>query len=134
MKFTINFQIRVIKHQIKATLKLISDGIKYYIDQLIILEGKLESLEETLKPSETSIAKFEVGKIYSTHSYSFKAKILRRTDKTVWYEIYVDGVKHDFFSKGKQKVEVVYGRETFIDGLFKYAAGEMVLPEKLRKL
>lgn len=133
---TINFQIKIIKHQIKATLKLIADGIKSYIDQLIILEGKLERLEEALKPSlpsEANVAKFEVGKFYSTHSDSFKAKILRRTDKTVWYEIYVDGVKHGFFSEGRQKIKVVYGRETFIDGIHKYAAGEMVLLENLRK-
>jgi hypothetical protein len=46
---TINFQIRTIKHQINSILKLIANGIKSYIDKLIILEAKLESLQELLK-------------------------------------------------------------------------------------
>ncbi len=49
MTTTIFYQIRTLKHQIEATLKLISDGIRFYIDQLIILEGKLEKLEAEAK-------------------------------------------------------------------------------------
>lgn len=50
----ITYKIRLIKHQIQMTLKLIKDGIKSYVDQLIILEGKLEDLlqeqNETIRP------------------------------------------------------------------------------------
>lgn len=70
MKFTTSFQIRTIKHQIKVTLKLISSGIKSYIDQLIILEGKLERLEEALKPSLS-----EMGKITKNMIKSIKGAV-----------------------------------------------------------
>ena len=63
MKFTTNFQIQVIKHQIKATLRLIANGIKSYVDQLIILEDKLESLES--KPSFSVLGKITKNMIKS---------------------------------------------------------------------
>lgn len=50
----ITYKIRTIRHQIQMTLKLIKDGIKSYVDQLIRLEGKLEDLlqeqKEAAKP------------------------------------------------------------------------------------
>jgi len=65
MKFTINFQIRTIKHQIKATFKLIANGIKSYIDQLVILEGDLERLETSLAPSLATLGKITKNMIKS---------------------------------------------------------------------
>ena len=132
MKFTINFQInfqiRTIKHQIKATLKLIADGIKSYIDQLIVLEGNLEKLNQQLnketKTSTPKIHKFQVGSVYTTPNHKeFSIKITRRTDKTVWYENLFNGEVGSFCCIGKKRVEVNYGRETVIDGLCTYEAG-----------
>lgn len=65
MKFTTNFLIRAIKHQIKATLKLIADGIKFYIDQLIALEGRLELLEAYSSPSLAALGKIAKNMIKS---------------------------------------------------------------------
>ncbi len=79
MKFTINFQInfqiRTIKHQIKATLKLIADGIKSYIDQLVILEGNLEKLKEQLN-KETKTSTNTGDKIITTMRIEYKGMIL----------------------------------------------------------
>lgn len=47
MKFTTQFKINTIRHQIAATARLITSGIKRYIIQLIELENKLEILENT---------------------------------------------------------------------------------------
>ena len=49
MTAILSFKIRTIKHQIEATLKLIADGIKFYIEQLIVLEEKLEELQSRVK-------------------------------------------------------------------------------------
>lgn len=68
MKFTTNFQIRTIKHQIKATLKLIANGIISYVDQLVILEGTLEKLEASLTPSLVALGKITKNMIKSIKS------------------------------------------------------------------
>ena len=72
MKTTTHFQIRAIKHQIQATLTLISQGVKSYILQLLNLEEQLEILEASIKPSVTLTS---LGKVTKTMIKSIKGTI-----------------------------------------------------------
>lgn len=56
------YQINLIKNQIKATLRLITEfKIKSYIDQLIQLETQLESLEKANKPKSFKLSSLELS-------------------------------------------------------------------------
>ena len=56
------YQINVIKNQIKATLRLITEfKIKSYIDQLIQLETQLEFLEKANKPKSFKLSSLELS-------------------------------------------------------------------------
>lgn len=73
MKFTTNYQIRVIKHQIQATLKLIADGVISFIDQLIILEGKLDDMMQSLNVlGENVIQGFPFSLVVTEHHQILK--------------------------------------------------------------
>ena len=77
----------------------------------------------TISSSDAAeISKFEVGHIYGAINQSFKIQITKRTEKTVWFENIVDGVKGEFCSQGKKKVTILYGRESIIDGIYRYTA------------
>ena len=59
MTTTLSYKIRVVKNQIRACLREIAKGVKYFIDSLIILEGKLEKLEsKMINQVEDVLAKF----------------------------------------------------------------------------
>lgn len=59
MTTTLSFKIRTIKNQIAACLREIARGVKYFIDSLVILEGKLEKLESKMNNQvDEVLAKF----------------------------------------------------------------------------
>jgi hypothetical protein len=45
MATSYTFQIRTVKNQIQACLRAIANGVKSFVDRLVVLEGKLEKLE-----------------------------------------------------------------------------------------
>jgi hypothetical protein len=82
---------------------------------------KIKTSDADIKPQET--IKFEVGNVYTNDiNRSFAIKILKRTDRTVWFENIVDGETSFFASQGRKKVVARYGRETIIDGMHQYSA------------
>ncbi|MFM6249796.1 MAG: hypothetical protein ACKPEQ_11735, partial [Dolichospermum sp.] len=44
MSVTNTFEIRVVRHQIQSCLRAIKNGLKSFVDRLIILEDKLEKM------------------------------------------------------------------------------------------
>ncbi len=48
MTTTLSYKIRVLKNQIAACLREIARGVKSFVDSLVILEGKLENLENKM--------------------------------------------------------------------------------------
>jgi hypothetical protein len=53
MSTTISFKIRTIKHQIQACLRAIKNGLKSFVDRLIVLEAKLEAMMTTQTEPKT---------------------------------------------------------------------------------
>ncbi|MFM6918072.1 MAG: hypothetical protein ACKPKT_10930, partial [Dolichospermum sp.] len=49
MSVTNTFEIRVVRHQIQSCLRAIKNGLKSFVDRLIILEDKLEKLLQKLQ-------------------------------------------------------------------------------------
>lgn len=49
MTTSYTLQIRVIKNQISACLRAIANGVKSFVDRLVVLEGQLEKLEAKVK-------------------------------------------------------------------------------------
>jgi len=52
MTATTSFKIRTVKHQIQACLRAIKNGLRSFVDRLIVLESRLEEL--TMKTQETT--------------------------------------------------------------------------------
>ncbi|OBQ42445.1 MAG: hypothetical protein AN484_17780 [Aphanizomenon flos-aquae WA102] len=66
---------------------------------------------------------FKIGQVYTTsQNQSFSIKIIRRTEKTIWFESMFDGEDLEFASNGKKRVEFRYGREVIIDGMYTFEA------------
>ena len=53
MSTTISFKIRTIKHQIQACLRAIKNGLRSFVDRLIVLEAKLEAMMTTQTEPKT---------------------------------------------------------------------------------
>jgi len=53
MSTTISFKIRTIKGQIQACLRAIKNGLKSFVDRLIVLEAKLEAMMTTQTEPKT---------------------------------------------------------------------------------
>lgn len=74
-----------------------------------------------IKQSEVT-PMFEIGKEYpALNNTSFKITILKRTPKTVYFTLKVDGEESPFGVSTK-RVKIVKGSEYFIDGIQQYYA------------
>jgi hypothetical protein len=100
----IKFQLRVVKHQICATKRLISWGLKQFIVQLLKLESELESLEGSLFRANRSYS-IALEKQSKAEKWSASAKTIetpmerraRRAAEARWSEqnyIYDLGDEH----------------------------------------
>jgi len=74
MSTTISFKIRTIKHQIQACLRAIKNGLKSFVDRLIVLEAKLEAMMTTQTEPKTEPKYIELN---SNHSKGINAYLVQ---------------------------------------------------------
>lgn len=120
MTTTIFYQIRTLKHQIKATLKLIADGILFYIDQLIILEGKLEKLESSLNtPDSAKVVTFGKykGSCVRDIPTDYLAWAMRSVPNYEWRYVF----RKEVLKRNKNEENLIKLREEYSEYFINYA-------------
>lgn len=87
MSTTISFKIRTIKHQIQACLRAIKNGLKSFVDRLIVLEAKLETLlEEKIMVQQPKPMKVQVKTGSEHHTTNWRSAMVRVNGKPI-YEV-----------------------------------------------
>jgi len=88
MTATTSFKIRTIKHQIEACLRAILDGLRSFVDRLIVLESRLEEL--TMKTQETTQQpkpmKVQIKTGSEHHTTNWRSAMIRVNGKPI-YEV-----------------------------------------------
>ena len=85
MSTTISFKIRTIKHQIQACLRAIGNGLRSFIDRLVVLEAKLETLlEEKIMVQQPMKVQIKTGSEH--HTTNWRSAMVRINGKPI-YEV-----------------------------------------------
>lgn len=85
MTATISFKIRTIKHQIQACLRAIGNGLRSFVDRLIVLEAKLETLlEEKIMVQQPKPMKVQVKTGSEHHTTNWRSAMVRVNGKPIY--------------------------------------------------
>jgi len=82
MTTTLSFQIRTVKNQIAACLREIERGVKWFIDRLVILEGKLEKLVAKTKECKSMKVQAKTGS--ESHTTNWRSATVTVNGRPIW--------------------------------------------------
>ncbi len=84
MTATISFKIRTIKHQIQACLRAIKNGLKSFVDRLIVLEAKLEAMTQVTPQPQPMKVQVKTGR--ESHTTNWRSAMVTVNGKPI-YEV-----------------------------------------------
>jgi hypothetical protein len=84
MSTTISFKIRTIKHQIQACLRAIKNGLKSFVDRLIVLEAKLEAMTQVTPQPQPMKVQVKTGR--ESHTTNWRSAMVTVNGKPI-YEV-----------------------------------------------
>lgn len=89
MTATLSFKIRTIKHQIRVCMEAVMNGLRSFVDRLIILEHQLERLMATTvqqQEQQKRTMKVQVKTGSESHTTNWRSAMVRVNGKPI-YEV-----------------------------------------------
>lgn len=84
MTATNSFKIRTVKHQIQACLRAIRNGLRSFVDRLIVLESRLEELMKSQETQQPMKVQIKTGSEH--HTTNWRSAMVRVNGKPI-YEV-----------------------------------------------
>lgn len=84
MTATDSFKIRTVKHQIQACLRAIRNGLRSFVDRLIVLESRLEELMKSQETQQPMKVQIKTGSEH--HTTNWRSAMVRVNGKPI-YEV-----------------------------------------------
>jgi hypothetical protein len=86
MAATTSFKVRTVKHQIQACLRAIKNGLRSFVDRLIVLESRLEELMSQETTQRLKPIKIQIKTGSEHHTTNWRSAMVRVNGKPI-YEV-----------------------------------------------